>query len=88
MSDRILHTLWTKAAGTPSYEKGEWFALESQLKRLAAAEALLRDARDAWSPGDGGGCGCQDCRLDDCIRAFLAPPAPQPERSCGTEGGS
>ena len=40
----FLHRLWTKAVGTPSYNKGEWFELES---RIEAAKAL-----EATGPGD------------------------------------
>jgi hypothetical protein len=31
---RLLHTLWTKAVGTPTYNKKEWQELEAWLKRL------------------------------------------------------
>jgi len=30
----LLHTLWTKAVGTPDYDKHEWQALEMVLYRM------------------------------------------------------
>ncbi|MEE8112716.1 MAG: hypothetical protein V3T23_00035 [Nitrososphaerales archaeon] len=30
---RILHTLWTKAVGTPDYDKSEWRELEEILEK-------------------------------------------------------
>lgn len=33
---RLLHILWTKAVGTPNYNKQEWMELELRLHMLAA----------------------------------------------------
>ena len=30
MDDTLLHRLWTKAVGTPDYDKSEWKELEAQ----------------------------------------------------------
>lgn len=42
MSDELLHHLWTKAVGTPGYDKSEWKALE----RLWSVVAMIRDDFD------------------------------------------
>lgn len=33
-SHRILHALWTKAVGTPGYDKAEWQELEAAIVEL------------------------------------------------------
>ena len=33
-TDRLMHVLWTKAVGTPGYDKAEWKALEAAIWAL------------------------------------------------------
>ena len=33
-ADRLMHVLWTKAVGTPGYDKAEWKALEAAIWAL------------------------------------------------------
>ncbi len=41
MKDDLLQKLWSKAVGTPGYEKAEWLALE---RELAGLKTALREA--------------------------------------------
>ncbi len=34
-ADRLMHELWTKAVGTPGYDKQKWRALEAAIIDLA-----------------------------------------------------
>lgn len=34
MDRTLLHQLWTKAVGTPSYDKEQWVRLETHLKEF------------------------------------------------------
>lgn len=38
----VLHTLWTKAVGTPGYRKEEWKQLSSAIDRLITDGRLDR----------------------------------------------
>lgn len=35
---RLLHKLWTKAVGTPGYEKSEWRELERHVERMGKSK--------------------------------------------------
>lgn len=42
----LFHTLWTKAVGTPNYDKAEWMELERKLIRFELLETLHREKEE------------------------------------------
>ncbi len=53
--DRLLHRLWTKAVGTPDYDKAEWLALErALLGRTATSDPPLMHRSPATWEGHKG----------------------------------
>lgn len=43
----LFHKLWTKAVGTPGYDKSEWQALERQLSRALDAQRVAAEVQAA-----------------------------------------
>jgi len=41
----LLHQLWSKAVGTPNYNKQQWIELENHLKELESLVKELEQSR-------------------------------------------
>lgn len=65
---RLLHVLWTKAVGTPNYEKPQWMRLERLLEEL---DSVVKDAVEILTfldeEGDHNG-RCHICYSAPCDR--------------------
>lgn len=46
-----LHKLWSKAVGTPDYNKREWIELELLIERLARALVSVNREDYPWKDG-------------------------------------
>lgn len=44
----LLHTLWTKAVGTPTYDKTEWKALEREIIQRSYAYSRVNESVCPW----------------------------------------